>query len=148
MIPEGIVRGKARDARGRATPVFPEVCAGCPLEGRVLGFGRASGRTMPELGKKFECYNCRTKFYNLGRPEAICPKCGANQKNAKSEDAPVSAPRPPRRSTVIMEPPPEGNPDEFGEEPAAAEEEERGEDDEFAEDEEIVEADREQEEEF
>ena len=44
---------------------------------------------MPDLGKKFECYNCGTKFYNLGRPEAICPKCGVNQKNAKSEDAPV-----------------------------------------------------------
>ncbi|HEY3172682.1 MAG TPA: FYDLN acid domain-containing protein [Thermoanaerobaculia bacterium] len=101
---------------------------------------------MPDLGKKFECYNCGTKFYNLGRPEAICPKCGANQKNAKSEDAPV-APRPPRRAAVIMEPPPEGNPDEFGEEPAPVEEEERGEDEELDEDE-IVEADREEEEEF
>ncbi|HEX9286836.1 MAG TPA: FYDLN acid domain-containing protein [Thermoanaerobaculia bacterium] len=101
---------------------------------------------MPDLGKKFECYNCGTKFYNLGRPESICPKCGANQKNAKSDEAPVAAPRPPRR-TVIMEPPPEGNPDEFGEEPAPVEEEERGEDEELDEDE-IVEADREEEEEF
>ena len=25
---------------------------------------------MPDLGKKFECYNCGTKFYNLGRAEA------------------------------------------------------------------------------
>ena len=58
---------------------------------------------MPDLGKKFECYNCGTKFYNLGRPEAICPKCGANQKNAKSDDAPPPAPRPPRRVAVIME---------------------------------------------
>ena len=95
---------------------------------------------MPDLGKKFECYNCGTKFYNLGRPEAVCPKCGANQKNAKSEDAPVAAPRPPRRVAVIMEPPPEGNPDEFGEEPAPVEEEERGEDEELDEDQ-IVEAD-------
>jgi hypothetical protein len=95
---------------------------------------------MPDLGKKFECYNCGTKFYNLGRPEAVCPKCGANQKNAKSEDAPVAAPRPPRRVAVIMEPPAEGNPDEFSEEPAPVEEEERGEDDELDEDQ-IVEAD-------
>ncbi len=43
---------------------------------------------MPDLGKKYECFNCHTKFYNLGKPEAICPKCGANQKNAKSDDAP------------------------------------------------------------
>ena len=95
---------------------------------------------MPDLGKKFECYNCGTKFYNLGRPEAVCPKCGANQKNAKSEDAPVAAPRPPRRVAVIMEPPPEGNPDEFGEAPEPVEEEERGEDEELDEDQ-IVEAD-------
>jgi hypothetical protein len=102
---------------------------------------------MPDLGKKFECYNCGTKFYNLGRPEAVCPKCGANQKNAKSEDAPVSVPRPPRRVAVIMEPPPEGNPDEFGEAPEPVEEpEERGEDEELDEDQ-IVEADHRPEEE-
>ena len=71
---------------------------------------------MPDLGKKFECYNCRTKFYNLGRPDAICPKCGANQKDAKSDDAPAPAPRPPRRSSVLMEPIPDENQGEFGEE--------------------------------
>ena len=71
---------------------------------------------MPDLGKKFECYNCRTKFYNLGKPDAICPKCGANQKNAKSDDSPAPAPRPPRRSSVLMEPIPEESTSEFGEE--------------------------------
>jgi hypothetical protein len=95
---------------------------------------------MPELGKKFECYSCGTKFYNLGRPEAICPKCGANQKNAKTDDAPVSVPRPPRRTTIIMEPPPEENPNEFGEEPAVVDEEERADDEDSDEDEEIVDA--------
>ena len=74
---------------------------------------------MPDLGKKYECFNCGTKFYNLGKPEAICPKCGANQKDAKSDDAPPPPPRPPRRS-VIMEPIPEENPNEFGEEVPAA----------------------------
>jgi hypothetical protein len=108
----------------------------------VLGFGPVDGRTMPDLGKKFECYNCRTKFYNLGRPEAICPKCGANQKNAKSEDAPVAAPRPPRRAAIIMEPPPEENPNEFGEEPAVVEEEESDDDEDLDEEEEIVDSGR------
>ena len=37
---------------------------------------------MPELGNKFECYSCGTKFYDLGKPQPICPKCGANQKDA------------------------------------------------------------------
>lgn len=108
----------------------------------MLGFGPVSGRMMPDLGKKFECYSCGTKFYNLGRAEAICPKCGANQKNAKSEDMPVSAPRPPRRATIIMEPPPEGNPDEFSEEPAVVEEEERDADEDADEEQEIVESPR------
>ena len=37
---------------------------------------------MPELGKKYTCYSCHTKFYDLGKPEPICPKCGADQREA------------------------------------------------------------------
>ena len=33
---------------------------------------------MPELGNKFECAECGTKFYDLGKPEPACPKCGVN----------------------------------------------------------------------
>lgn len=39
---------------------------------------------MPELGNKWECFSCEAKFYDLGRHEPICPKCGANQKDAKA----------------------------------------------------------------
>jgi rubrerythrin len=31
------------------------------------------------LGKKFTCYSCGTKFYDLNKPEKLCPKCGADQ---------------------------------------------------------------------
>jgi len=31
---------------------------------------------MAELGTKFECGECGTKFYDLGSPTAVCPKCG------------------------------------------------------------------------
>jgi len=41
---------------------------------------------MPELGTKHECFSCHAKFYDLGRSEAICPRCGANQKDAKNLD--------------------------------------------------------------
>ena len=102
---------------------------------------------MPDLGKKFECFNCHTRFYNLGKPEAICPKCGANQKNAKSDEAPTPAPRPPRRSAVLMEPIPDETSNEFEETPVA-EDEEVADDEEFDEEGEIVEAEREEEEEF
>jgi hypothetical protein len=30
---------------------------------------------MAELGTKFECAECGTKFYDLGKPGAVCPKC-------------------------------------------------------------------------
>jgi uncharacterized protein (TIGR02300 family) len=42
---------------------------------------------MANLGNKHECYSCGTKFYDLGKPEALCPKCGANQKDARKHDA-------------------------------------------------------------
>jgi len=61
---------------------------------------------MPELklGTKYDCYNCGTKFYDLGKPEPICPKCGANQKDAVSADSPASgsASRPIRSETSLI----------------------------------------------
>jgi predicted nucleic acid-binding Zn-ribbon protein len=102
---------------------------------------------MPDLGKKYECFNCGTKFYNLGKPEAICPKCGANQKNARTDDAPPPAPRPPRRP-AILEPIPDEPANEFGEEGPAPEESDSDDDDEFAEDDEAEEKERDEEEEF
>lgn len=33
----------------------------------------------PELGLKRVCVACGTKFYDLTRSPAICPKCGAEQ---------------------------------------------------------------------
>jgi hypothetical protein len=59
---------------------------------------------MPELGKKYTCYSCHTKFYDLGKPEPLCPKCNANQRDA--DEAPVyTAPR--GRARVVEEPPEE-----------------------------------------
>ena len=42
---------------------------------------------MPDLGHKYTCYSCHTKFYDLGKAVPICPKCGADQRDA--EEAPV-----------------------------------------------------------
>lgn len=35
-----------------------------------------------KLGNKYDCFNCGTKFYDLGKGAALCPKCGADQKDA------------------------------------------------------------------
>ena len=58
---------------------------------------------MPDLGRKYTCYSCHTKFYDLGKPIPLCPKCGADQRDA--EDSPTPAPSRGRR--VVVEEPPE-----------------------------------------
>src|SRR5204863_4944762 len=35
----------------------------------------------------YNCYSCHTKFYDLGKPVPLCPKCGADQRDA--DEAPV-----------------------------------------------------------
>ena len=46
---------------------------------------------MPELklGTKYECYNCGTKFYDLGKSDPHCPKCGADQRDSTQADSPA-----------------------------------------------------------
>lgn len=81
---------------------------------------------MPELGRKYTCYSCHTKFYDLGKPIPTCPKCGADQRDA--EEAPI-VPTRGRASraapVVVIEEPAEDN--DFGPEaetPAVADTEE------------------------
>ncbi|HUR81783.1 MAG TPA: FYDLN acid domain-containing protein [Thermoanaerobaculia bacterium] len=94
---------------------------------------------MPELGKKYTCYSCHTKFYDLGKPVPLCPKCGADQRDA--DETPVyTAPR--SRRVAVEEPveeeeftpaaPTAESSDEEGEEftPAEDEREEEADDDE------------------
>ena len=77
---------------------------------------------MSSLGMKHECFSCGARFYDLGKPEAICPKCGANQKDAKRSEAAsesAAAKRKRREETVkIVDQPeedltPQGGDDEF-----------------------------------
>ncbi len=35
---------------------------------------------MTNLGSKFQCSECDTKFYDLGRDKALCPQCGTEMK--------------------------------------------------------------------
>jgi len=34
-----------------------------------------------DLGTKHTCFKCGAKFYDLKKPNAICPKCGADQRD-------------------------------------------------------------------
>lgn len=35
-----------------------------------------------DLGTKFCCFKCQTKFYDMKKPDPICPKCGADQRES------------------------------------------------------------------
>jgi uncharacterized protein (TIGR02300 family) len=49
----------------------------------------------PELGQKRICVSCSTRFYDLSKSPAICPKCGTEQ--------PIEQPRAPRRGGNVAE---------------------------------------------
>ena len=75
---------------------------------------------MPELGKKYTCYSCHTKFYDLGKPVPLCPKCNADQREA--DEAPVYTA--PRSRRVVEEPVEDDDFTPAAAEPAEGEEEE------------------------
>jgi uncharacterized protein (TIGR02300 family) len=33
-----------------------------------------------DLGAKYICFKCGTKFYDMKRPDPVCPKCGTDQR--------------------------------------------------------------------
>jgi uncharacterized protein (TIGR02300 family) len=49
----------------------------------------------PELGSKRVCVSCQTRFYDLTRAPAVCPKCGTEQ--------PAEQPRPRRMGGNVAE---------------------------------------------
>jgi uncharacterized protein (TIGR02300 family) len=56
-----------------------------------------------ELGTKHTCFKCGTKFYDFRKPEPLCPKCGADQRQAPV----VKAPPAERRQKAAPKPDPE-----------------------------------------
>jgi len=52
---------------------------------------------MAKLGKKWNCFACSTKFYDFMKPEILCPKCGANQKDAPAK------PKAPKREKAALQ---------------------------------------------
>src|SRR5262245_35621553 len=42
------------------------------------------------LGKRYTCFKCSTKFYDLNRTEPTCPKCGADQREDPTPDPKIA----------------------------------------------------------
>jgi uncharacterized protein (TIGR02300 family) len=53
-----------------------------------------------DLGNKFNCYKCGTKFYDLRKPEPICPKCGADQRQSPA-NKPASSRKSKEKEPVV-----------------------------------------------
>ena len=48
-----------------------------------------------KLGVKYVCFSCSARFYDLNKPEPLCPKCGADQRSKpKTSDAAPAPPAP------------------------------------------------------
>jgi hypothetical protein len=52
-----------------------------------------AGDRSQRLGGRHECYACGAEFYDLNKPEPVCPRCQANQlQRPKDEPAAKAAP--------------------------------------------------------
>jgi hypothetical protein len=41
------------------------------------------------LGTKYTCFKCGSKFYDLKKPVPLCPKCGADQRDSPPPEQPM-----------------------------------------------------------
>ena len=44
-----------------------------------------------KLGTKYVCFACGAKFYDLNKPDPLCPKCGEDQRNAPKQPTKLKA---------------------------------------------------------
>lgn len=68
---------------------------------------------MTKFGKKFTCWKCSAKFYDLNKPGAKCPKCGSDP--AEDPNRGMATPPPPAFGDEMVEEPEEDLPEEPGE---------------------------------
>ncbi|WP_242338738.1 MULTISPECIES: TIGR02300 family protein [Anaeromyxobacter] len=59
-----------------------------------------------DLGTKHICFKCGTKFYDLKKPEPLCPKCGADQRQSPALKSPAPSERRQRAAARPVEPEP------------------------------------------
>jgi hypothetical protein len=57
-----------------------------------------------DLGTKHTCFKCSTKFYDMKKPVAVCPKCGADQRESPALKAPPPSERKSRAAAKPVEP--------------------------------------------
>jgi len=63
-------------------------------EPAAAGAGSLGVDRKGKLGRKWACFKCGSKFYDLNHPEPICPRCGADQRTRPKDAGPPSPPPP------------------------------------------------------
>jgi uncharacterized protein (TIGR02300 family) len=57
-----------------------------------------------DLGSKHTCFKCGTKFYDMKKPVAVCPKCGADQRESPALKSPPPTEKRSRAAAKPVEP--------------------------------------------
>jgi uncharacterized protein (TIGR02300 family) len=57
-----------------------------------------------DLGSKHTCFKCGTKFYDMKKPVAVCPKCGADQRESPALKSPPPSEKRSRAAAKPVEP--------------------------------------------
>lgn len=50
------------------------------------------------LGQKWACFRCGAKFYDLNKPEPLCPRCETDQRTRPITPRPAPPPKRPRKA--------------------------------------------------
>jgi len=108
--PAAVPRPKEKDAR-KAKPArkdAPAPARKAPARGeagRIAGRGTAvGGDPKGRLGVKHLCFKCGAKFYDLNKPEPICPKCGTDQRHRPKAEPKAKTATPPGQRRAVTRP--------------------------------------------
>jgi hypothetical protein len=89
-------RKRAPSRRDRKKPAHAPASEVLPQRTPVAGEPRS------KLGSKWECFSCGAKFYDLNKPEPLCPRCGANQLTRPKAGAQPKPPPPAGRAMAPL----------------------------------------------
>lgn len=64
----------------------------------------ATAAKKSQYGTKFVCFKCECKFYDLKKPTPLCPKCGADQRQAPKVQEPSKPAKAAKRAPVAVVP--------------------------------------------
>jgi uncharacterized protein (TIGR02300 family) len=76
-----------------------------------------------DMGTKWTCFKCGTKFYDLKKPDPLCPKCGANPQDSPTLKATPAEKKRAAAREVVEEPVVAAVPDEAPDDDAEVEDE-------------------------